>query len=106
MAEGQRYFHQNEFGFARQCTCADAIHLHFGNIALLLNYSQLRDFSAFVTETLMHESAIEDRDERSIYLPTRDMALMFALSYTELLLLDEILNQTTMTIEIDKLLSN
>jgi len=106
MAEGQRYFHQNLFGFARQCTCAEAIQLHFGNIALLLSHPQLKDFSAFVTETIMHESAVEDRTARCIYLPTRDMALMFALSYTELLLLDEILNQTIMMIEIDKLLSN
>jgi len=106
MANCQRYFHQNAFGLARQCTCADAIHLHFGNVALLLNHPQLKDFSAFVTETLMHESAVEDRDARCIYLPTRDMALMFALSHTELLQLDEILNQTIMIIEIDKLLSN
>ena len=106
MIEGQRYFHRNEYGFAGQCTCADAIHLHFGNIALLLNHSQLKDFSAFVTETLMHASTGEDRDARSIYLPTRDMALMFALSYRELLFLDEILNHTIMMIEIDKLLSN
>ena len=34
------------------------------------------------------------------------MALMFALSYKELHLLDEILNQSIMMIEIDKLLSN
>jgi hypothetical protein len=106
MAEGQRYLHHNSFGFARQCTCADAVHLHFGNIALLLSHPQLKDFSAFVTETVMHESGVEDRDSRCIYLPTRDMTLMFALSYAELLLLDEILNQSLMTIAIDKLLSN
>ena len=106
MAEGQRLFHQNAFGFARQCTCADAIHLHFGNIALLVSHSQLIDFSAFVSDTLKQESAVEDTDDRCIYLPTRDMALMFALTYKELLLLDEILNQSILMIQIDKLLSN
>ena len=106
MVDGQRYFHENVFGFARQCTCTDGIHLHFGNIALLLSHSQLKDFSGFVTETLMQESGVEDRDRRCIYLPTRDMSLMFALSYRELQLLDDILNQSLMTIEIDNLLSN
>jgi hypothetical protein len=106
MAEGQQLFHENAFGFARQCRCAGAIHLHFGNIALLLSHSQLLDFSAFVSETLLQESAIEDWDARCIYLPTRDMALMFALTYNELLLLDEILNQSILMIQIDKLLSN
>jgi hypothetical protein len=106
MAEMQRLFHHNAFGFARQCTCADAIHLHFGNIALLVNHSQLFDFAAFVSETLMQESAVEDSDARCIYLPTRDMALMFALTYKELLLLDELLTQSILLIQIDKLLSN
>ena len=102
----QRLYHENDFGYARQCTCSDAVHVHFGNIALLLRYPQLFDFSAFISGTVVQEACVEDRDARCIYLPTRDLALMFAVSYTELLMLDEILTQTLMTIEIDKLLSN
>jgi hypothetical protein len=59
-----------------------------------------------VSETLLQESPIEGWDARCIYLPTRDMAFMFALTYKELLLLDEILNQSILMIQIDKLLSN
>ena len=102
----QRLFHENEFGYARQCTCADAVHLHFGNIALLLSYPQLFDFSAFISGTIAQEASVEDGEARCIYLPTRDLSLMFAVSYRELLMLDEILSQTVMMIEIDKLLSN
>ena len=102
----QRLFHENEFGYARQCTCSEAVHLHFGNVALLLSYPQVFDFSAFISGTVVQEAGVEDRDERCIYLPTRDLALMFAVSYEELLMLDEILSQTLMMIEIDKLLSN
>jgi hypothetical protein len=73
MAEGQRFFHQYAFGFARQGTCADARHSNSGNIALLLSHSQVFDSPAFVSETLTQESAVEDRDDRCIYLPTRHM---------------------------------
>jgi hypothetical protein len=106
MHKEQQYVHQNAFGFSRKCTCANAVHVHFGNIALLLSHSQLRDFSVFVSETAMSETCCENTNDRNIYLPTRDMALMFALSYSELILLDEILSQTVLTIEIDNLLSN
>jgi len=102
----QRLFLEHEFGYARQCTCSNAVHLHFGNVALLLNYSQVFDFSAFISGTVVQEAGVEDRDARCIYLPTRDLALMFAVTYEELLMLDEILSQTLMMIEIDKLLSN
>jgi len=105
MAGSQRLFHENVFGFARQCACSDGIHLHFGNIALLLNHSQLYDFSAYITGTA-REACTEDKNTRCIYIPTRDLSLMFALSYNELLQLEEILSQTLMLIEIDKLLSN
>jgi hypothetical protein len=60
----------------------------------------------FVSETAMSETGCENTNARNIYLPTRDMALMFALTYSELVLLDEILSQTVLTIEIDNLLSN
>ena len=101
----QRLFHENGFGYARQCACSEAVHLHFGNIALLLSHPQLYDFSTYITGTAL-EACTEDKDARCIYIPTRDLSLMFALSYNELLQLEEILSQTLMQIEIDKLLTN
>jgi hypothetical protein len=101
----QRLFCENAFGFARRCVCSDAVHLHFGNIALLLSHRHLYDFSAYITGTA-RDACTEDKDARCIYIPTRDLSLMFALSYNELLQLEEILSQTMMLIEIDKLLSN
>lgn len=102
----RRLFHENEFGYARQCSCSDAVHLHFGNVALLLNYPQVYDFSAFISGTVTQEVGVADRDLRCIYLPTRDLYLMFAMTYRELLMLEEILSQTMMMIEIDNLLTN
>lgn len=106
MTGERRLFHENSFGNAWQCNCAEAVHLQFGNIALLLSHPQLSDFATYISETLTLESGVEDKDSRCIYLPTRDLALMFVLSYSELQLLDEILSQTTLSLEIDKMLNN
>ena len=103
---GDELYQENEFGYARQCICSEAVHLHFGNVAPLLSYPEVFDFSAFISGTVVQEPGMEDRDARCIYLPTRDLSIMFAVSYRELLMLDEILSQTLMIIEIDKLLSN
>ena len=106
MSEPRRLYYQNGFGQAWQCTCADAIHIQFGNVAVLLNHSQLRDFATYITHTLADEGHVKDAGSRDIYIPTRDLALMFAMTYSELQMLDEILNQTLLTITIDNILSN
>ena len=78
----QPLFHENDFGYARQCTCSAAVPLHFGNVALVLNYTQVFDFLAIIFGTEVQEAGVEDRDARWIYLPTRDLALMFELQGT------------------------
>jgi hypothetical protein len=106
MTDERRLFHQNAFGHAWQCRCGDAVHIQFGNVALLLSHSQLREFTSYIGDTVGEESSVGDRYSRNIYIPTRDLALMFVMTYTELRMLDEILNQTLIAIEIDKMLSN
>lgn len=98
-------YHQNEFGYTRKCTCHDAFHLVFGNISLLLSKGQLRDFSRCIAETLSMECVVHDDNDRCIYLPTRDCSLMFALSYNELKLLAEILEQTLLMLQVEEVLS-
>lgn len=98
-------YHQNEFGHTRKCTCCDAVHLVFGNISLLLSKGQVRDFTLYISETLTIECSVYDENDRCVYLPTRDCSLMFALSYHELKLLAEILEQTLLMFQIDDVLS-
>jgi Family of unknown function (DUF6686) len=102
---GDSFYYENEFGFARKCNCQEAVHLHFGNVVLLLSCPQLRDFSTYVSEALISKSEITDHDSRCIYLPTRDLALMFTLSYTDLSQLCDILDHTLLMVEVEKMLS-
>lgn len=99
-------YHQNSFGSARKCTCHAAVHVCFGTVSLLLSRPQVSDFAMFITEALLSGCDVEDRDERNIFLPTRDYCLMFALTYNELSSLSEILDQTLMMMEVDDALSH
>ncbi|MFZ6013096.1 MAG: hypothetical protein ACOYXT_22325 [Bacteroidota bacterium] len=100
-----RIYHQNSFGQARKCTCHGAVHITFGTVSLLLSKTQLSGFATWIAEALMSECDVEDRDERCIYLPTRDYCLMFAMTYNELISLSEILDQTALMIQIEDSLS-
>jgi hypothetical protein len=46
-----------------------------------------------------------DRDVRDIFIPTRDLCILFALSYNELLLLLELTDETLLMIEVEEALS-
>ena len=100
-----RIYHKNELGFSRKCTCSGAVHINFGNVSVLLNRPQVSDFATYTAEALVAECAIEDRDERCIYLPTRDDFLMFVMTYNELKGLSEILDQTLLMMEVDDALT-
>jgi hypothetical protein len=97
-------YHQNDFGFAKKCTCHNAVHLNFGNVSLLLSHAQVSDFSLYIQETLATEDCLADHDERAIYIPTRDFSMMFAMSYNELKKLFEILDHTLLMIEVEEAL--
>jgi hypothetical protein len=101
-----KIYHQNQFGFARKCQCQQAVHLHFGNISLLLSHAHFADFKLYVTEVLMLQCNVIDPYERSIHLPTRDHCLMFSMSYNEIRDLSEILNHTMLMVEVEKILDN
>jgi hypothetical protein len=98
-------YHQNEFGFSRKCTCHGAVHVNFGNVSLLLSKPQVSDFTEYIVEALISEWGVDDPNERCIYLPTRDYALMFAMTYQELEYLYEILDQTLLMMEVDDTLT-
>jgi hypothetical protein len=100
-----RIYHENDFGFARECACQDGIHLNFGNVSLLLGRKSIRMFADYIDEALQGEYIVEDLDERSIYLPTHDSFMMFVLSYHELEKLYEILRNTLPLLEVEEILS-
>ncbi|HEY8933846.1 MAG TPA: DUF6686 family protein [Cyclobacteriaceae bacterium] len=97
-------YHQNNFGFARKCTCQGAVHVNFGNVSILLNREQIHDFLQYITDAIMSSCDVTNHDDRSIYLPTRDYCLMFALTYNELNALAEILDQTLLMMEVEDVL--
>lgn len=98
-------YHRNEFGHTRKCDCHGAIHLVFGNISLLLTRRQFHEFTLYVADMIALESVTDDRDERRLYIPTRDQALMFLVSYNELLLLADVLEQTILMLQVEQVLS-
>lgn len=97
-------YHKNKFGSSRKCCCQNAIHLTFGNISLYLDRDKLQNFALYIAETLESEGNVDDPHERSIYLPTRDPYMMVALSYSELTLTLELLENTMMMVEIERVL--
>ena len=101
-----RVYHTNDFGVTSKCNCLDAVHVVFGNVSLLLTRRQCRDFCTYVSEAAQAELFVmSDAHERSIYIPTRDDALLFALTYVELKQLDDLLRQTILMFEVDDALT-
>lgn len=100
-----RIYHKNEFGLTRKCECHGAVHVVFGTVSLLLSRLQLREFATYIGEAIWSECDVEDHNERCIYLPTRDYALMFVMTYNELKSLSELLDQTLLMMEIDDALT-
>jgi hypothetical protein len=102
----EKIYHQNEFGVTRKCECHNAVHLNFGNISLLLSKPQLSDFSTYVADAAMSCTGDGfDMDDRSIYIPTRDPALMFIMSLRELKALVDLTEQTLLMLQVEEALS-
>lgn len=101
----EKIYHQNELGCTRRCTCHNAIHLNFGNVSLLLSKSQLSDFSQYISEAVTScRLDTNDPDTRDIYLPTRDLCILFAVSYNELKYLLDLSEQTLLMLQVDDVL--
>jgi hypothetical protein len=102
----EQIYHQNEFGITRKCECHNAVHLKFGNISLLLSKQQLSDFAIYTADAAL--SCMEDGfdpDDHSIYIPTRDPALMFIMSLRELKGLVDLTEQTLLMLQVEEALS-
>jgi len=97
-------YHQNAYGQAQKCSCHQEVRLTFGNISLLISPGQAEGFSDHVHEALNAYRDLEDLDERCIYLATGNHAIMFALTYNELLQLGDILSHTLLMMQVEKAL--
>lgn len=81
--------------------------MNFGNASLLLSKQQLSDFTEYIYEAVVqckHDDS--DPDVRDIYIPTRDLCILFALSYNELLGLLELTEQTLIMLQVEEALYN
>lgn len=105
MEDDEKIYHENILGCTRKCICYHAIHLNFGNVSLLLSKQQLSDFSTYIFEAILEcKSRITDTKVRDIFIPTRDLCILFAVSYNELELLLELIDKTLLMIEIEETL--
>ncbi|SDL48075.1 hypothetical protein SAMN05421823_106136 [Catalinimonas alkaloidigena] len=100
---GERYY-ANALGSTEKCTCQGDVHVNFGHISLLLNRPQLHHFVEYLQGVLKLEADVPDPDARCVYLPTRDEALLFAMTYHEVEQLTELLSQTLFLMEIEDLM--
>jgi hypothetical protein len=106
MESFEKVYHENKFGCTRKCTCHNAVHVNFGNVSLLLSKQQLADFSEYIYEAVVQCSQDNvDPDVRDIFIPTRDLCILFALSYNELLQLLDLTEQTLIMLQVDEALS-
>jgi hypothetical protein len=98
----ERIYHQNEFGWTLKCPCHNAVHLNFGNVSLLLSHQQLSDFSEYIYDAVIRcKQDTDDPNMRDIHIPTRDLCILFTLSYNELNKLLELTEQTLLMLQID-----
>jgi len=105
MACSERIYHQNEFGWTLKCACHNAVHLNFGNVSLLLSHQQLGDFSEYIYDAVIRcKKETDDPDIRDIHIPTRDLCILFVISYNELKKLLELTEQTLLMVQIDEAL--
>lgn len=101
----EKIYHTNEFGCSRKCICHNAVHLIFGNVSLLLSKQQLSDFSQYISDAV-YSCRLDDSDPdtRDIYIPTRDLCILFAMSYNELKSLLELTEHTLIMLQVDEAL--
>lgn len=96
-------YHQNEFGWTRKCSRHNAVHLNFGNVPLLLSQEQLSDFSEYIYDVVIRcKRETDDPDVRDFHILTRDLCILFVLSYNELRKLLELTEQTLLTSQIGR----
>lgn len=100
-------YHKNQFGSTCKCECLNAVHVQFGTVTLLLTRPQCRDFHAYISEALEAEShVLEDPEDRCIFIPTRDNSLMFAVTFNELKQLGDLLNHTSLMLDVEEALNS
>lgn len=103
----QKLYHTNEFGTTSKCDCLDAVHVVFGTVSILLTRQQCRDFARYIAEAVENTSfSVSDVNERCVYIPTRDDALLFALTFVELNQLDDLLHHTMLMMEVEDALTS
>lgn len=97
---------RNKFGQITQCGCSARIQLSFGNFVLGLSDIELDVLKTYIPRVYEaeKETATHTR-ERSIYLSPSIDHLMLAFSIEELEGLMDLLNQASLTLEVQKILN-
>ncbi|HEX8348674.1 MAG TPA: DUF6686 family protein [Hymenobacter sp.] len=102
-----QFFHHNDFGYCARCPRTQYLHLCFGNLALATTPNEFDYFreqiGAIYKERRLQPS---DPDERCIAVrtPVQKLAMVFTL--TELAQLWEILENTALLLEVEKILTD
>ena len=102
-----QFFHHNDFGYAARCPRTMHLHVCFGNVALAATAPEFQEFRATINAVYRHhQQHATDPDARCIAVrtPAHKMALVFNL--TELTQLQEILENTSLLLEVEELLGS
>jgi len=102
-----QFFHHNDFGYCARCPRTRHLHLCFGNLALAATPEDFRLFKDHIGAVYQQQYALPtDPDERCVAVrtPVQKMAMVF--TPTELAQLWEILENTALLLEVEKILTD
>lgn len=98
-----KVLHHNESGYALRCEHCGCIQLAFGTTVLALTIDEFYAFKESISGSFETCDAMCCRKQKTIYIPTRENAITLIYTPEELEKLDELLNQSSLALEIEKL---
>lgn len=98
--------HHNEFGYVAKCKKCNHIQLAFGTVAMIQEEEEFYQFKKYVSKHLTANYSEYETicpNQKSIYLQTPLNNIRFSFSKNELKQLNELLDQSNLMLEIEKI---
>lgn len=100
-----QFLHHNDFGYCARCPRTCHLHVCFGNVALATTPTEFQEFRRAVADTWQyHHARTPDPEARCIALRTPAPRLALVFSLAELTQLRDILENTSLLLEVEALL--
>lgn len=98
--------HHNELGYVAKCKKCNHIQLAFGTVAITQEEGELYQFKKFISKHLATNNSENETicpNQKNIYLQTPVSNILFVFSKNELKLLNELLEQSILMLEVEKI---